>query len=147
MDRQRVKPCMRIIKPELIDENVFEVVGGTSKVLKPSLLSSPRRFEHESRIKTFFSRSGASAQSRRKVNETMIFLKKEIKPLVPVTHCLKEKRSSSSDRKNASWNNKKRGTVRLSANASAHSQFLSPVACKATNRSTQDDLNDLRSTY
>ena len=30
-------------KPEIIDENVYEIVGGTSKVLRPDLLDKESR--------------------------------------------------------------------------------------------------------
>lgn len=97
MDRQRIKPCMRFVKPELVDENVFEVVGGTSKVLKTSLMTPKQQRTHESRISHFLSRTPAAVQSRRKVNDTMIFLKKDIKSLQPATHAQPNHSTHSSD--------------------------------------------------
>lgn len=35
--------CFRMRKPEIIDENVYEIVGGTSKVIRPDLLSKTGR--------------------------------------------------------------------------------------------------------
>jgi hypothetical protein len=37
-DRVDKQPCVKIVKPELIDESKYEIVGGTAKVLRPDLL-------------------------------------------------------------------------------------------------------------
>jgi hypothetical protein len=58
-DRNRVKPCTKIVKPELIDEQFYEIVGGDVKVCKPSLMNSKTRARHDLAINNFF-RSGTT---------------------------------------------------------------------------------------
>ena len=52
-ERDRVKPCTRIVKPELIDEHLYDIVGGTVKILKPNLMDPALRKSHERAITKF----------------------------------------------------------------------------------------------
>jgi len=47
MDRIRHQSCFRFIKPEVVDEQLYEVVGGTTKVLRTDLFTEKqlRKFE------------------------------------------------------------------------------------------------------
>lgn len=54
LDQARIKPCPRMIKPVLVDEHLYEIVGGTARVCKPSLMNKPQRAQHDLAISNFF---------------------------------------------------------------------------------------------
>jgi hypothetical protein len=39
VDRIRHQSCFRFIKPEVVDEQLYEIVGGTTKVLRTDLFT------------------------------------------------------------------------------------------------------------
>lgn len=41
--RVEKQPCVKIHKPEIIDESKYEIVGGTCKVMRPDLLDKMQR--------------------------------------------------------------------------------------------------------
>ena len=73
LDQTRLtKPCTKIVKPELIDEQFYEIVGGDVKVCKPSIMDTKTRSRHDLAINNFF-RSGTTTQKVRKdVSDTLI---------------------------------------------------------------------------
>jgi hypothetical protein len=79
-DRNRVKPCTRIVKPELLDEQLYEIVGGTVKVCKPSLMDGKSRALHDLAINNFF-RNGTTTQKVKKdISDTYIHQQSFRKP-------------------------------------------------------------------
>lgn len=52
-DRVKAKRCVMIRKPEIVDEQFYEIIGGTSKVLQPHLLRQIERHAIDSAAKTF----------------------------------------------------------------------------------------------
>lgn len=52
-ERDRIKPCTRLVKPELVDEHLYDIVGGTVKILKPNLMNPLERKSHEKAVSKF----------------------------------------------------------------------------------------------
>lgn len=47
IDRLKSKPCIRIVKPVIIDEHLYEIVNGTSRVLQPAYMNKKLRHSFE----------------------------------------------------------------------------------------------------
>jgi hypothetical protein len=47
MDRVLHLSCYKIVKPEIVDENLYEVVGGTTKVLRTDMLTKEQLRKYE----------------------------------------------------------------------------------------------------
>lgn len=45
--------CLTMHKPEIIDENLYEIVGGTAKVLRSDLMGKMQRTALEIAARTF----------------------------------------------------------------------------------------------
>lgn len=39
MDRVKKRTCIKMVKPSIVDEHLYEIVGGTSRVLRPDLMT------------------------------------------------------------------------------------------------------------
>ena len=72
------KSCFRMRKPEIIDEKVYEIVGGTTKVMRPDLLNKVGRTALDIAAKTFVkNRNVTTMYPQRnphpdKISETML---------------------------------------------------------------------------
>ena len=38
ISRLKSRPCIKIVKPSLVDEHLYEIVNGTSRVLQPAYM-------------------------------------------------------------------------------------------------------------
>ena len=47
ISRLKSKPCIKIIKPTIVDEHLYEIVNGTSRVLQPAYMHKKLRFSFE----------------------------------------------------------------------------------------------------
>jgi hypothetical protein len=73
LDQNRLsKPCTKIMKPELIDEQFYEIVGGNVKVCKPSLMDIKTRARHDLAINNFFQSGTTTQKVRKDVSDSLI---------------------------------------------------------------------------
>jgi hypothetical protein len=53
IDRLKAKACVKIVKPQIFDEHLYEIVNGTTRVLQPAYMNKNFRQSFELTKKNF----------------------------------------------------------------------------------------------
>lgn len=74
--RKSAKPCTRLMKPELLDESLYEYVSGMTKILKVSNMKPKKQALHEAAVNEFASLGSGGycgdLKVRRKISDAFI---------------------------------------------------------------------------